>query len=308
LDNVDLNRVRDNEQNLRLSSSSSSSRPPISAYRQLLQYKEAAGFTNQAEFVCPGMAKEKDRAAKLEALAKESIDEMNKANKSYTQLIVERSQEKDPSIDFLSTSQKIAMKKFYSKDPTAIPVKEVKPLRYNKMDKFAAKIETNVDIIGNAVVKSIKAFEDNKPHLAMFHLTNIVDLARDTRSETNLKRLEVRDFSSAALIKRHTDGATIVSPAMQEVIKEEKNQGFKRQNYYYKNRNYRRNFFNGFSHGYNSSTFQLAQATQKLSSNNQFFLNRGGDSLQSRSNYQPTYPKSSCGRGNGCGFRGKQKY
>jgi hypothetical protein len=60
---------------------------------------------------------------------------------------------------------------------------------------------------------------------------------------------------SAALIKRHVDRANIVSPAMQEVIKEEKNQGFKRQNYYYKNRNYRRNSFNGFSHGFDSSTF-----------------------------------------------------
>jgi hypothetical protein len=53
---------------------------------------------------------------------------------------VERAEEVDPSIDFLSTAKKIAMQKIYSKDPTAIPVKEVKPLRYNKMDKFAAKI------------------------------------------------------------------------------------------------------------------------------------------------------------------------
>jgi predicted alpha/beta-hydrolase family hydrolase len=86
-----------------------------------------------------------------------------------------------------------------------------------------------------------------------------------------LKRLEIRDNISAVLIKRHMDGASIVSPAMQEVIKEEKNQGFKRQNYYYKNRNYRRNSFNGFPHGFNSSTYQLAQSIQKLSNNNQFF-------------------------------------
>jgi hypothetical protein len=29
----------------------------------------------------------------------------------------------------------------YNTDPAAIPIKEVKPLRYNKMDKFAARIE-----------------------------------------------------------------------------------------------------------------------------------------------------------------------
>jgi hypothetical protein len=230
--NTDLNQVIDNEQNLSSNSSSSSSRPPISAYRQLLRFKEAAGLTDQAEFVCPATAKEKDRAAKLEAIVKEATNEMNKAGKSYTELIVERSQETDPSMDFLSTSQKIAMQKFYSKDPTAMPIKEVRFLRFNKVDKFVAKIEIDVDIIGNAAVQSIKALESGQQHQAMFHLTNIVDLARDAKSEANLKRLEVRENSSAMLIKRHIDGATIVSPAMQEVIKEEKNQGFKRQNYY----------------------------------------------------------------------------
>jgi hypothetical protein len=65
---------------------------------------------------------------------------MNKADKSYTELIVERSQETDPSMDFLSSSKKIAMQEFYSKDPTAMPVKEVKPLRFNKIDKFAPKM------------------------------------------------------------------------------------------------------------------------------------------------------------------------
>jgi hypothetical protein len=44
------------------------------------------------------------------------------------------------------------------------------------------------------------------------------------------------------------------------VIKEEKNQGFKKQNYYYKNKNFRRNSFSSFSHSFDSSTFQLAQA------------------------------------------------
>jgi hypothetical protein len=38
---------------------------------------------------CPVTAKEKDRAAKLEALVREGINEMNKASKTYTELIVE---------------------------------------------------------------------------------------------------------------------------------------------------------------------------------------------------------------------------
>jgi hypothetical protein len=273
-----------------------------------LRCRKETGLENPAEFFCPATAKEKDQATKIEALISESKNEMSKVNKTYTELIVERAQEVDPSMDFLSTSKKIAVQKFYSKDPMVMPIKEVKPLRYNKLDKFAAKIESDVDIIGNAAIDTIKALESGQEHQAMFHLTNIVDVARDSRSEANLKRLEIRDAASAALIKRHVDGATIISPAMQEVIKEEKNQGFKKQNYYYKNRNYKRNSFSGYSHGYHPSTFQLAQAIQKLSYNNQFFPNGGGDSLQSRSNYQPTYPKSSHGRGSKHGFCGKQKY
>jgi hypothetical protein len=52
-------------------------------------------------------------------------------------------------------------------------------------------------------------------------LSFIVDVARDARSEANLKRLEIRDAASAALIKRHVDRISMVSPVMQEVIKEE---------------------------------------------------------------------------------------
>jgi hypothetical protein len=66
----------------------------------------------------------------------------------------------------------------------------------------------------NASIDTIKALESGQEHQAMFHLINIVDVARNTRSEANLKRLEIRDAASATLIKRHIDGATIVSPAM----------------------------------------------------------------------------------------------
>jgi hypothetical protein len=83
---------------------------------------------------------------------------MNKTTKFYTELI-ERAQEIDPSTDFLNTSKKITIQKFYNKNLMAMPIKKVKPLTFNKMDKFVAKIESDVDIIGNAAVESIKAFE-----------------------------------------------------------------------------------------------------------------------------------------------------
>jgi hypothetical protein len=66
------------------------------------------------------MAKEKNQAAKIETLILEGKNDTNKATKSDTELVVEKAQEVDPSMDFLSTSKKIAMQKIYSKDPTAI--------------------------------------------------------------------------------------------------------------------------------------------------------------------------------------------
>jgi hypothetical protein len=72
----------------------------------------------------------------------------------------------------------------------------------------------------------------------MFHLGNIIQLARDVKSEVNLKRLDIWESWSASFIKKHVARAEIIAPAIKEVIKEEKNQGFKRQNYSYSNRNY----------------------------------------------------------------------
>jgi hypothetical protein len=40
-----------------------------------------------------------------------------------------------------------------------MPNKEIKPLRFNKIDKFAAKLENEIDIIGNAAVLAVKSFK-----------------------------------------------------------------------------------------------------------------------------------------------------
>jgi hypothetical protein len=147
-----------------------------------------------------------------------------------------------------------------------MPNKEIKPLRFNKLEKFATKLENEIDTIGNAVAQAVKSFEQQDPYFLMFHLGKIIQLGRDARSEMNSKRLEIRDLRSASFIKRHITGAEIVTPAMKEAIKEEKDQGFKRHNSYYNNRNNygRRNSFTGYSHNIDSSTYQLAQAIQKL--------------------------------------------
>jgi hypothetical protein len=60
----------------------------------------------------------------------------------------------------------------------AILIKEVKPLRFNKMDKFASKIESNVDIIGNAAIDTIKTLESIQEHQAIQSIKNYKQLQR----------------------------------------------------------------------------------------------------------------------------------
>jgi hypothetical protein len=74
-----------------------------------MRYKKATGLENSAEFFCPPMAKEKDGVAKIEVMILENISNMKKVKKIYTELIIERFQETDFSMDFLSTSKRIAM-------------------------------------------------------------------------------------------------------------------------------------------------------------------------------------------------------
>jgi hypothetical protein len=66
-----------------------------------------------------------------------------------------------------------------------MPNKEIKPLRFNKVDKFAPKIENEIDSIGNAATQTVKAYEINDPHSSMFHRGNITQLTRDVRSSRN---------------------------------------------------------------------------------------------------------------------------
>jgi hypothetical protein len=95
---------------------------------------------------------------------------------------------------------------------------------------------------------------------------------------------------------------------MREIIKEEKEQGFKRQGFYNKPFRRRTSFNNYSNNNFDlSGALQLAQTLQKLS-NNQFFLKGGEDSLQTRNSYQPTFPGNSHGRGGRCVFRGRVKY
>jgi hypothetical protein len=62
-------------------------------------------------------------------------------------------------MDFLDPVKRLALQKFYAKNPITMPIKEVKPLKLSKTDRFASNIEINADIIGNAVIAASQAFE-----------------------------------------------------------------------------------------------------------------------------------------------------
>jgi hypothetical protein len=89
-----------------------------------MRCRKETGLENPGEFFYPSTAKKKDCTAKVEALVLETKNDMKKMSKTYIELIIERAEKIDPSMDFLSTSKKIAMQKFYSKSPSAIRIKE----------------------------------------------------------------------------------------------------------------------------------------------------------------------------------------
>jgi hypothetical protein len=81
--------------------------------------------------------------------------------------------------------KRLALQKYYAKNPTA---KELEPLKFSKINKFASKIEVNADIFGITVIATFQTFESDDRVEGMAHLNNIFDLTRNIKSEANLKR------------------------------------------------------------------------------------------------------------------------
>jgi hypothetical protein len=54
---------------------------------------------------------------------------------------------------------------YYSADPKTLPDKEIKPLKYSKIDKFANNLEINLDLAANAVKSYIDGAELISPQM-----------------------------------------------------------------------------------------------------------------------------------------------
>jgi hypothetical protein len=71
-------------------------------------------------------------------------------NKSHLVLISDRARNADPGMDFLEASKKAVQSKIYFTDPIAMPAKEVKPLKFSKIDIFASDVRRRADRIPSA--------------------------------------------------------------------------------------------------------------------------------------------------------------
>jgi Asp-tRNA(Asn)/Glu-tRNA(Gln) amidotransferase A subunit family amidase len=122
--------------------------------------------------------------------------------------------------------------------PKALPGKEIKPLKFSKIDKFANNMEINLDLAGNALLQALEAFDQAGADIVYWHMKNSSEFIRNAHALTNLERLKLRDPNSANAIKNHIDGAELISPQMKSIIESQKKLTPKYyQNSYYKRRN-----------------------------------------------------------------------
>jgi hypothetical protein len=82
-----------------------------------------------------------------------------------------------------------------------LPSKEVKPLKYSKIDKFATNLEVNLDLAVNAQIKAAEAIEQGQTDIGFWHLQNASDFIRNGHALANLKRFEIRDPTAAMQLK-----------------------------------------------------------------------------------------------------------
>jgi hypothetical protein len=119
---------------------------------------------------------------------------------------------RDPGLDFMDPEKRKRLTQYYSSDPKALPGKEVKPLKYSKMDKFATNLEINLDLAANAQIKAAEAIEQGQMEIGFWHLQNASDFIRNGHALENLKRIEIRDPTAANAVKSYIDGAESISP------------------------------------------------------------------------------------------------
>jgi hypothetical protein len=99
----------------------------------------------------------------------------------------------DPGLDFMDSEKREKLVELYSQDPRALPAKEIKPLKFSKLDRFANNMEVNLAAAGNAQLKALEAFEQADADVGYWHLKNSSDFIRNAHALSNLERLKIID-------------------------------------------------------------------------------------------------------------------
>jgi hypothetical protein len=149
--------------------------------------------------------KAKDLEDEIEKNKEEPIEEDETYPRSS--YLAKRLMDVDPGLDFMDSEKRERLLSLYSQDPKALPSKEVKPLKYSELDRFANNIEINLAAAGNAQVEALEALEHRDMDLGFYHLKNSTEFIRNAHELSNLERLKLRDPSSANAIKSHIEGA-----------------------------------------------------------------------------------------------------
>jgi hypothetical protein len=120
------------------------------------------GIPNKKKFINHGQLDAKGRRARREEVENEDeedqIDEENQ-EAPFSAVMSKNLVSRDPGLDFMDPERRERLTQYYLIDPKVLPSKEVKPLKYNKMDKFANTLEINLDIATNAQIEAAEAIE-----------------------------------------------------------------------------------------------------------------------------------------------------
>jgi hypothetical protein len=62
----------------------------------------------------------------------------------------------------MDSARREKLSELYLSAPRALPGKEVEPLKYSKLDRFANNTEVNLDLVANAQLQALEAFEQGE--------------------------------------------------------------------------------------------------------------------------------------------------
>jgi hypothetical protein len=111
------------------------------------------GIKGQNKFVNYGHLDIKARKAKdLEEAIQQAREEPIEEDENFPRAthLAKRLIDTEPGLDFMDSEKREKLLELYSQDPRVLPTKEIKPLKFSKMDRFSNNIEVNLATAGKS--------------------------------------------------------------------------------------------------------------------------------------------------------------